>query len=631
MDQGIRFVITGDTEGLKKSVNSAENELSAMSKKVYALQKDIADNVRITLNYEKAIEDLSAEFRAGKISQDQYAKSLARLQRDEQETIIETERLRKELVRLKKDQKALQAANGRLGGSIKGVGTSSVNALPAVTEFSRIIQDAPFGIMGVGNNIQQLTGQFGYLSKAAGGALPALKAMLGALAGPAGILLAVSSVTTLLTVFQDELFKTANKAEKLQEELDGITDLFDSELAINDEIQKSLELQGKSTAGILAERKKILQNQLDSLGVLIEQQQELLNIQIAENQSISNWEALTSWINQALNTAVGIAKAIAIINFESLKSTKLFNSILAPIQLGLDKLKESSKATGASAEDLAKQRELQTKLNELIARQLSLKNQILEADKEINELYGNRTIQAQLELDTAPVFEDFIRGGIEGNLDGLFKVPSQETEAFVNRLKQAQEQAGIINKGIGASFNALSSEMANALSTGNSVLDAFVGSLIQSLGQMLSALAQSAIQQIAINQATATSSAIAGGAASGAATGPGAIFTTPAFIAALVGVVGAAFASLGSFAQGGIIGGGKSVGDNVLIRANSGEMILTTQDQSMLTRFLRGETISTQNQTGGLPNLEASTVLRGSDIYLSWSRSEKNNKRFFGR
>ena len=88
---------------------------------------------------------------------------------------------------------------GKAGKEIKG------NAVPAITEFSRVIQDAPYGIQGVANNITQLTQQFGYLSKSSGGAKKALKSMVGTLTGPAGILLAVSAVTSLLVSYGDEI------------------------------------------------------------------------------------------------------------------------------------------------------------------------------------------------------------------------------------------------------------------------------------------------------------------------------------------------------------------------------------------------------------------------------------------
>lgn len=55
--------------------------------------------------------------------------------------------------------------DGSLGQHQRNVGNyvkGQANANGVAMEFTRIIQDAPFGIMGIGNNIQQLTSNFGY-------------------------------------------------------------------------------------------------------------------------------------------------------------------------------------------------------------------------------------------------------------------------------------------------------------------------------------------------------------------------------------------------------------------------------------------------------------------------------------
>ena len=58
-------------------------------------------------------------------------------------------------------------------------------------------------------------------------------------------------------------------------------------------------------------------------------------------------------------------------------------------------------------------------------------------------------------------------------------------------------------------------------------------------------------------------------------------------IAAGVGAVLAALASMSKFAKGGIVGGSSSVGDKNIIRANSGEMILTKGQQSTLFNAIK--------------------------------------------
>ena len=92
---------------------------------------------------------------------------------------------------------------------------STANATPAMLEFNRTIQDAPFGIQGVANNIQQLTANFGNLSRNAGGPINALKAMAGTLLGPQGILLGVSLVTAGLVAFGDKISLASSLTDKL--------------------------------------------------------------------------------------------------------------------------------------------------------------------------------------------------------------------------------------------------------------------------------------------------------------------------------------------------------------------------------------------------------------------------------
>lgn len=135
---------------------------------------------------------------------------------------------------------AKPAAKGAKG--IKTLGGASANATPALLEFNRTIQDAPFGIQGVANNIQQLTANFGYLKTQTGSTKNALKAMLAGLSGPQGILLAVSLATALLVAFSNSMGKGATKAEKLAEETkkasEALEKFVDSQTAANRAIIK---------------------------------------------------------------------------------------------------------------------------------------------------------------------------------------------------------------------------------------------------------------------------------------------------------------------------------------------------------------------------------------------------------
>ena len=76
-------------------------------------------------------------------------------------------------------------------------------------------------------------------------------------------------------------------------------------------------------------------------------------------------------------------------------------------------------------------------------------------------------------------------------------------------------------------------------------------------------------------------------------------------IAAGVGAVLAALSSMSKFAKGGIVGGSSSVGDKNIIRANSGEMILTKGQQTTLFNAIR---------SGNLGSSGGEWKVRGCDL-----------------
>ena len=119
--------------------------------------------------------------------------------------------------------KQLSGSMGQLGHSLTGLQKSTAGTTTTLVNFSRVIQDAPFGIMGIANNIDPLINSFQNLSRESGGAGKALKTLLSGLAGPAGIALAVSAATSLFIAFGDKIgdFFTpkVSEAAKAQKEL----------------------------------------------------------------------------------------------------------------------------------------------------------------------------------------------------------------------------------------------------------------------------------------------------------------------------------------------------------------------------------------------------------------------------
>lgn len=131
-------------------------------------------------------------------------------------------------------QKQINDAKANVGTLTKAINANSAaqntnsrataNGSSTLTQFSRIAQDAPFGIIGIGNNLTATAESFGYLAQSSGGAGNALKAVGASLLGPGGIIFAVSLLTTGLTVMAQKGLSVADVFNKLTGDFDEYAD-----------------------------------------------------------------------------------------------------------------------------------------------------------------------------------------------------------------------------------------------------------------------------------------------------------------------------------------------------------------------------------------------------------------------
>jgi hypothetical protein len=102
------------------------------------------------------------------------------------------------------------------------------DASQSLINFSRIAQDAPYGILGVANNLNPMVESFQRLAQTEGGTKKALQAMVAGLTGPAGIGVAIGIVSSLAVTFSKEIaafFKGPTaELEKFRSELKKVQD-----------------------------------------------------------------------------------------------------------------------------------------------------------------------------------------------------------------------------------------------------------------------------------------------------------------------------------------------------------------------------------------------------------------------
>ena len=97
-------------------------------------------------------------------------------------------------------QQTITATNN-LGNAFRNIPNSGNQAALALNNLSRIAQDAPYGFIGISNNINPMLESFERLKTTTGSTAGALKAMASSLAGPAGVGLAVGALTSLIVAF----------------------------------------------------------------------------------------------------------------------------------------------------------------------------------------------------------------------------------------------------------------------------------------------------------------------------------------------------------------------------------------------------------------------------------------------
>jgi len=163
-------------------------------------------------------------------------------------------------------------------------------------DFARIVQDAPFGIIGIGNNITQLAQSFQTLKNTTGSTSAALKQSFASIFSSGNaLILGISLLTTAFTILQQQgFFKTEEDAKSLDEALkeyqETLTGVAAATLKGAQDAQKelavlkSLELQATNTA-VSTDKRLAAVNELqkqypDYFGNLTKEQ--ILNGQVGE-------------------------------------------------------------------------------------------------------------------------------------------------------------------------------------------------------------------------------------------------------------------------------------------------------------------------------------------------------------
>lgn len=123
----------------------------------------------------------------------------------------------------------------KFGNSLTKLNKQNGAATQSLVNLSRVAQDAPFGFIGIANNLNPLLESFQRLRQESGSNVSALKSLGSALIGPAGIGLALGIISSLLITFGDKIFKSKTAAESQADAIKKASQMLrDYEASLND-------------------------------------------------------------------------------------------------------------------------------------------------------------------------------------------------------------------------------------------------------------------------------------------------------------------------------------------------------------------------------------------------------------
>lgn len=388
----------------------------------------------------------------------------------------------------------------------------SGSANQTIIELGRGVSDARFGFHGLANNAERMTELFANLTKNAGGFRGALGAIGKSLLGPAGVILAVTTLIAYgpqIVQFFKDLVAGQNSAARSAEELN-----------------KKLREQ----AGLLPKTDPVVEKGLDEIKKLNKELQSL------EGRRQLAIETTGSVPQRLLNQIEQVEQARAAI-LETLKQHDLNK------QAEKDKKKARQEAKidrDNTKKDLEEQKEIieSIRVDEAVEKLLGSPFSAAGADAQQSEL-----LKARRGLK----FKDYGDGITD--VSDVQVIDEEDFETFGDFGDEAAKNSKKVTKafddiGLAASAaGALVGTLANAIAgTDATPLEAAAASIISTLASI------------------AIAAAVAGASQSAAATGPAAIFTLPTFIALALGAVAAALAA----------GGGKASSAGGRARGGSG-------------------------------------------------------------
>ncbi len=370
------------------------------------------------------------------------------------------------------------AANSfnKLGRSIAGASAASGGATASVLEFGRVISDAPYGIRGVANNLQQLASNFAFMTREAGGAGAALKAMGSALMGPLGILVAFQAVIAALDYFSAQTNKAEKNVKSMNETIAAAASNFKILLRAQEDNTLGLE-EAKESVRRINSQYKDLNVQLDENGRLTDASVQAIEKKIIRLEDLAKATAIQTLVEEKYGAVVLKTLEIEEANFKlNAKITEatalrakadkdalegavsrenrveqMALSAEKSVDFMVDKVKELTKERGKQQEEISKLIKIIPNIGDLFTMKTEggsgrtkaiLKQQLLDLSKIILDAYMKENLLLEEnELEKMKIKQKYERDEVKRRRDMFLKRQKQRYDDFMKKAKTNEERA----------------------------------------------------------------------------------------------------------------------------------------------------------------------------------------------
>lgn len=331
---------------------------------------------------------------------------------------LDTKAIDANIKSVKQELTSLKTTLKDTGSSFTGMAPKVANGSNALLQFSRIAQDAPYGIIGIGNNLTATAEAFGHLKNQTGSTGGALKALGSSILGSGGVLLGISLFTTGLTYL-------AQSGLSVGDIIDKLTGNFDE---FGNSIRKASEEAVKSASSEIASMNALVavaQNKK------LADEDRLIAVEKLQKQYVITFGNLSEETILNGNLEKAIRRTTDAILAQS--RAKAYTSLLD--DLSLEQIKTYTKLQDVIG-DLARKYKVGTK--DLLGFQQAIKQGKDATDDFLQKIKGSDKIQLS-------VLDMFGLSDLDTAIDLYKKVGEQNGKAYRLGLKIASETGkGII-------------------------------------------------------------------------------------------------------------------------------------------------------------------------------------------